>query len=292
MRRHLPTFTSLLCFDASARHLNFTRASEELNLTQSAVSRQVRNLEEFVQTDLFLRVKKRLILSEEGSNYSKVIAEHLKGIEQETLKLLTKDQNDARLNVGTFPTFGSRWLIPHLNDFTQKHPDIQFNLITGLEPFDFKSQDIDVAIQHGDGNWPEVESKRLVEETVIAVCAPSMVKGLDNITVESALDFTLLNLQTRQYAWSEWLEAKGVRLKSVVSGPNFETFSMVIRAALSGLGVAIIPEMYIKDELESGKLISPFGPAIKSQRGYYLVTTSKKKNMKKVTAFTEWIKTI
>jgi len=292
MRRHLPTFTSLLCFDASARHLNFTRASEELNLTQSAVSRQVRNLEDFVQTDLFLRIKKRLVLSEEGSKYSKVIAEHLNGIEQETLKLLTKDQNDTRLNVGTFPTFGSRWLIPHLNDFTQKFPKIQFNLVTGLEPFDFKTQDIDVAIQHGDGNWPEVEAKRLVEETVVAVCAPSMVKGLGNITAVSALDFTLLNLQTRQYAWSEWLEAQGVTLKSVIGGPNFENFSMIIRAALSGLGVAIIPNMYIKDELECGKLISPFGPAIKSQRGYYLVTTSKKKNMKKVIAFTDWIQKI
>ncbi|MDV7340604.1 transcriptional regulator GcvA [Terasakiella sp. A23] len=292
MRRHLPSFTSLICFDASARHLNFTRAAEELNLTQSAVSRQVRNLEEFVQTDLFHRVKKRLVLTDEGSKYAKAIEEHLTGLEQETLKILTKDQNDTRLNVGTFPTFGSRWLIPHLHDFTQKHPEIQFNMVTGLGPFDFKAQDIDIAIQHGDGNWDDVEATKLVEETVVAVCSPTLILKETEITPETALNYTLLNLQTRQYAWPEWIEAQNITPKTMVSGPNFETFSMMIRAALSGLGVAIIPDMYIRDELASGQLLSPFGPAIQSQRGYYLVTTPKKKDMQKVAAFMDWVKSI
>ncbi|SCA58198.1 LysR family transcriptional regulator [Candidatus Terasakiella magnetica] len=292
MRRHLPSFTSLLCFEASARHLNFTRASEELNLTQSAVSRQVRNLEDHVQTDLFLRIKKRLVLTEEGSKYAQAVSEHLNGLEQETMKLLSKDQNDTRLNIATFPTFGSRWLIPHLHEFTQQNPEIQFNLTTGLEPFDFKHHDIDVAIQHGDGNWADVECEKLVAETLVAVCAPSLIKQIVPLTPQSVLDHTLLTLQTRQYAWPEWLKAQGVKVKSSLNGPSFETFSMMIRAALSGLGIAIIPDMYIKEELESGKLISPFGPPVKSQRGYYLVTTTQKKEMKKVRAFMDWIKTI
>ncbi|WP_135080393.1 LysR substrate-binding domain-containing protein [Terasakiella sp. SH-1] len=292
MRRHLPTYTSLLCFEASARHLNFTRAAEELNLTQSAVSRQVRNLEDFVQTTLFLRIKKRLSLTEEGAKYARAITAQLNELEQETLKLLTKDQNDTRLNVGTFPTFGSRRLIPHLNDFTQKNPEIQFNLMTGLEPFDFKVQDIDVAIQHGDGNWPDVETEKLVDEKVVAVCAPSLIARCNTITASSVLDYTLLSLQTRQYAWAEWLKAQNVQPKSSITGPNFETFSMMIRATLSGLGIAIIPNMYIKEELQTGKLISPFGPSIQSQRGYYLVTTARKKKMQKVSAFIDWIKQI
>ncbi|WP_028879348.1 LysR substrate-binding domain-containing protein [Terasakiella pusilla] len=289
MRRHLPTFTSLLCFDASARHLNFTRAAEELNLTQSAVSRQVRNLEEFVKTDLFERVKKRLVLTVEGESYARVVSDHLSGLENETLKLITKDQDDARLNVGTFPAIGSRWLIPKLHDFTRKHPDIQFNMVTGLGPFDFKAQDIDVAIQHGQGDWPDVVTKKLVDETVVAACIPSLIEGRESVGAETVLDYPLLNLQTRRYAWPEWLRAQGVEYTGKISGPNFENFSMMTRAALSGLGIAIIPEMFIEDELKSGALISPFGEAVRSKRGYYLVTTPRKQALEKVKAFSHWI---
>lgn len=292
MRRHLPTFTSLLCFDASARHLNFTRAAEELNLTQSAVSRQVRNLEEFVQCELFHRIKKRLILTQDGEHYANAIAQHLNGLESETLKLITGDQNDTRLNVGTFPTFGSRWLIPKLNDFTRKHPDIQFNMITGIEPFNFNKQDIDVAIQHGDGLWDDVVAIKLEDETVVAACAPSLVEKATELTPKSVLNYSLLNLQTRQYAWPEWLNAQDITYSSTISGPRFETFSMMIRAASAGIGVAIIPKMYIEDELASRQLISPFGPAIKSQRGYYLVSTPQKMKLAKVQSFIDWVKSL
>lgn len=292
MRRHLPTFTSLLCFDASARHLNFTRAAEDLNLTQSAVSRQVRNLEEFVQTELFTRIKKKLELTEEGAAYAEAVNTHLNALESETLKLITNDQDDIRLNVGTFPTFGSRWLIPKLNHFTQDHPNIQLNLTTGLKAFDFSTQDIDIAIQHGKGDWPDVDIEKLIDETVVAACAPSLVAGRENLRPEDVLDFSLLNLQTRMYAWPEWLADQDVTPKSRITGPTFETFSMMIRAALSGLGIAIIPPMFIQDELNSGQLISPFGPEIKSQRGYYLVTTPKKKKLEKVKAFITWIEGI
>lgn len=292
MRRHLPTFTSLLCFEASARHLSFTRAGEELNLTQSAVSRQVRNLETFLKTDLFHRIKKRLVLSEEGKAYVGVVNEHLNGLESETLKLITKDQEDVRLNLGTFPTFGSRWLIPRLHEFSSLHPDIQFNLTTGLVPFDFSSQGIDVAIQHGDGNWENVETQKIIDETVVAVCAPALIEKLKSVEASSVLDFTMLNLQTRLYAWSEWLAEQGVETHISLRGPNFETFSMIIRAALSGLGVAVIPTMYIEEELEKGLLVSPFGHPIRSKRGYYLVSTKRKKTQAKVKAFIAWISSI
>jgi LysR family transcriptional regulator, glycine cleavage system transcriptional activator len=292
MRRHLPTFTSLLCFEASVRHLNFTRAAEELNLTQSAVSRQVRNLEIFLQTDLFSRIKKRLVLTPEGQSYVTSINEHLNALEGETLKLITRDQEDVRLNLGTFPTFGSRWLIPKLPDFTKQHPEIQYNLTTGIKPFDFTAQDIDVAIQHGDGNWPNVEAQKLIDETVVAVCAPSLLDGCTDVEAKKVMEFTHLNLQTRLYAWPEWLKAQNIETQSTLLGPTFETFSMVIRAALSGLGVAIIPTMYIEDELKNGQLITPFGPEIRSERGYYLVTSSKKKSQKKVKAFISWISNV
>lgn len=289
MRRHLPTSTSLLCFESSARYLSFTRAAEELNLTQSAVSRQVRNLEDFLKTELFLRRKKRLTLTTEGESYAKTVTQHLDRLEAETLNLMSRGEADQTLTLGTFPTFGSRWLIPKLADFTARHPDIRYNLVTSTLPFDFDTQDIDIAIQHGQGNWPDVESVKLVDEEVVAVCAPSLLTDTNKCSPIDVLDHTLLKLNTRDYAWPEWLQAHCIDTSTTIHGPSFETFSMMIRAALSGLGIAILPKMYIGDELRDGRLVSPFAPAMKSQRGYYLVSPSHKHNMNKVREFKTWI---
>lgn len=289
MRRHLPTFTSLLCFEASARHLSFTRAAEELNLTQSAVSRQVRNLEEFLQTDLFFRVKKRLSLTTEGKSYAQTVNEHLNSLEAETLKLITKDEEDVALNLGTFPTFGSRWLIPKLADFTAKHPELHFNLTTSILPFDFEKQDIDVAIQHGDGNWPEVDAQKIVTESVVAACSPELIAKEDSLNAETVLKYTFLHLKTRSYAWPEWLSAHGIESTASTVGPTFENFSMMIRAARSGLGIAIVPRMFIEEELREGRLIAPFGQEIESKRGYYLVHDPLKGKLDKVQKFRAWI---
>lgn len=289
MRRTLPTSTSLLCFEAAARSLSFTRAAEELNLTQSAVSRQVRNLEDFLKTELFLRHKKHLSLTVQGLSYAKSVTQHLDRLEAETLNLMARDEADQTLNLGTFPTFGSRWLIPKLADFTSRHPDIRYNLVTSTVPFDFSRQDIDIAIQHGQGDWPDVESVKLVDETVVAVCAPSLLNDATTCSAHDVLGHTLLKLNTRNYAWPEWLQAQGIETSRTIHGPSFETFSMMIRAALSGLGIAILPEMYIEDELRDGRLVSPFAPALKSQRGYYLVSPKHKNDLNKVHAFRTWI---
>ncbi|MBL4615882.1 MAG: transcriptional regulator GcvA [Magnetovibrio sp.] len=289
MRRNLPTSTSLLCFESSARYLSFTRAAQELNLTQSAVSRQVRNLEIFLKIDLFHRRKKRLSLTAKGESYAKTVTQHLDRLEAQTLNLMSLEETDQTLYLGTFPTFGSRWLIPKLADFTAHHPDIRYNLVTSTLPFDFDRQDIDIAIQHGQGNWPDVESVKLVDEEVIAVCTPTFLDDIENCSPIDVLGHTLLKLNTRQYAWPEWLEAQGIQTRTTIHGPSFETFSMMIRAALSGLGIAILPQMYIADELRDGRLVSPFAPAMKSQRGYYLVFPSHKNDLNKVQKFRTWI---
>ncbi len=289
MRRNLPTFTSLTCFEASARHLNFTRAGEELNLSQSAVSRQVQNLENFLDTPLFERIKKRLTLTADGATYAKFVTNHLNQLETETLKLITKDQNHTVLNLGTFPTFGSRWLIPKLADFTKDHPELQVNFTTGLVPFDFNQQDIDIAFQHGDGNWPDCHCLKLIDEEVVAACAPGLISQSETITAETVLNHTLLHLKTRTYAWPEWLREKGLQPSLHIPGPQFETFSYMIRAALCGLGIAIVPPMYIEEELKDGRLISPFGAPVKTNKGYYLVTSNTKLDLERVKTFSTWI---
>jgi len=289
MRRYLPSFTALQCFEASARHMSFTRAGEELHLTQSAVSRQVRKLEEFLQLDLFQRVKKRLVLSEAGEKYARETAILLNGMEAATIRLLTSANQGGSLEVGSLPTFGSRWLIPRLGGFSQAYPDIQLNLVTQPTPFDFTTQDVDVAIQHGDGNWPGAIAHKIMDEDVIVVCAPKLLEGVTDITPAMATDFTLLQMATRPNAWDEWLQALGVTRKIHVTGPMFEQFSMVIEAALAGLGMAILPSLLIEDELKSGRLTAPFGGKMKSGRGYYFVYPENSPVLSRVTIFRDWI---
>jgi len=151
MRRYLPTFTALQCFEAAARHLNFTRAAEELHLTQSAVSRQIRNLEDFLQQTLFHRTGKRLVLTDAGRIYADEVAGHLDRIEASTVSVMTGASAGSVLTVGTLPTFGARWLVPRLHRFAEAHPDLQLNIVTSLRPFDFGEDGVDAAVQRGEG---------------------------------------------------------------------------------------------------------------------------------------------
>ena len=293
MRRHLPSFTSLQCFEASARHMNFTRAAEELNLTQSAVSRQVRNLEDFLGLAVFERIAKRLRLTDAGRLYAGKVAQIMGELEAETFRLMARDRIDNVLTLATFPTFGSFWLIPRLNGFTEAHPDIQLNLITGAVPFDLDGRDIDVAIQHGHGDWPATVAHRVASERMVAVCAPALVAGGDapapELPPEAVLRHTLLHLQSRPQAWNDWLAAHGVGATAPVGGPSFEFYNLVTRAAVAGLGVAIMPTIFVEDELRTGQLIAPFGPAMASPNAYYLAYLERKAQLPNVAAFRDWL---
>jgi len=298
MRRHLPSFTSLQCFEAAARHLNFTRAGEELNLTQSAVSRQVRNLEDFLGQAMFSRVGKRLELTDAGRAYADKVAAIMGQLEAETFRLMSRDRVDNVLTLATFPTFGSFWLIPRLNGFTEAYPEIQLNLITGAVPFDLDGRDIDVAVQHGGGDWPATVAHRVASEQMLAVCAPALIGAAADVPAnkppgtlppEAVLRYTLLHLQSRPDAWNEWLRDKGVRTMAAAGGPSFEFYNLVIRAAVAGLGIAILPTIFVEDDLATGRLIAPFGPPIASQNAYYLAYLERKAELPKVTAFRDWL---
>lgn len=269
--------------------MSFTQAADELNLTQSAVSRQVQNLEIFLKTPLFLRIRKRLQLTEEGMDYARVVQGQLDILEEESMKLITKNLGDGVLNLGTFTTFGSRWLIPKLSEFGQKYPNIQVNFITSNSPFDFTSQNIDIAVQHGDGEWAGLNAIPLMKEEVIAVCTPDLIQDSAAVTPQHVLEYNFLHLKTRQYAWPEWLGAQDVQYRGSLHGTQFETFDYMIRAAMSGLGVAIVPLMYVEEDLKAGRLVAPFGEKIESHRRYYLVTTEAKSHLQKVKAFSEWM---
>lgn len=289
MRRILPSLGALQCFDAAARQLSFTRAAEELNITQSAVSRQIRLLEEFLGRALFHRIKQRLVMTDAGEAYARDIRDVLDRAEAATLALMAYSGTSGALNLAILPTFGSRWLVPRLGSFTTRYPEIQLNLLTRLKPFDFAKEEIDVAIHFGDTSWPGVEYHHLMNEVTVPICAPSLLAGRCLKGPGDLMSFTLLQHSTRPDAWANWFEAVGEPSINAVKGPRFEQFYMVIQAALAGLGMAVLPLFLVQDELASGRLVVAVDRPVPSRNAYYLVHPNSKRDAYPVKVFKDWL---
>jgi len=288
-KRVLPSLTALQFFEAAVRHMSFTRAARELNVTQSAVSRQIRQLEEHVGRPLFRRLKQRLVLTEPGEAYSIAVRDLLDRAEAATLQLMAYGSGGGLLTVALLPTFGSRWLVPRLGDFTTRHPDIQLNLVTQVRPFDFAGSEIDVAIHFGTEVWPGAICHRLMGEVVVPVAAPSLLGRSRPARPEDVGRYTLLQHATRSQAWQEWLRACGVENLDGRVGPRFEQFHMVIQAAIAGLGLAVLPRFLIQDELTSGRLVVAIDRPVRSEHAYYLVHPERKADLQRVTMFRDWL---
>jgi DNA-binding transcriptional LysR family regulator len=289
MSRILPSLTALQCFDAAVRHMSFTRAALELNVTQSAVSRQIRQLEEFVQRPLFWRQKQRLTLTEVGEVYATAVRELLDRAEAATLQVMAYGSGGGVLTVALPPTFGSRWLIPRLGDFIARHPEIQLNLVSEVQPFDLTGSDIDVAVHFGGEVWPGAVCHRLMGEVVVPVAAPSLLERWPQPRrPEEVRRYTLLQHVTRPQAWQEWLQACGVDSVDGLVGPRFEQIHMVIQAAVAGLGVAVLPRFLIQEELGSGRLAVLIDRPVKSRHAYYLVHSERKSDDRRIMAFRDW----
>jgi LysR family transcriptional regulator, glycine cleavage system transcriptional activator len=289
-RRILPSLTALQFFDAAVRHMSFTRAARELNVTQSAVSRQIRQLEDYVGRPLFRRVKQRLILTEPGEAYAVAVRDLLDQAEAATLQLMAYGSEGGVLTVALLPTFGSRWLIPRLADFTARHPDIQLDLVTQVKQFEFAGSGIDVAIHFGSEVWPGAVCHRLMGEVVLPVGSPALLAGPHQVErPEDVARHTLLQHVTRPQAWQEWLRACGVENLDGRVGPRFEQFHMVIQAAIAGVGLALLPQFLIQDELASGRLVVAIDRPVTSEYAYYLVYPERQADIPRVVAFRDWL---
>ncbi len=289
-RRILPSLTALQFFDAAVRHMSFTHGARELNVTQSAVSRQIRQLEEYVGRPLFRRVKQRLVLTEPGEAYSVAVRELLDQAEAATLQVMAYGGSGGVLTVAVLPTFGSRWLMPKLADFTARHPDIQLDLMTQVRPFEFAGSGIDVAIHFGSEVWPGAVCHRLMGEVVVPVASPALLAGRPSpARPEDVGRFTLLQHVTRPQAWQEWLRACGVEDLDGRAGPRFEQFHMVIQAAIAGVGLALLPQFLIQEELASSRLVVAIDRPVTSEYAYYLVYPERKADSQRVVLFRDWL---
>ena len=287
--RHLPTLTSMQCFEASARHLSFTRAAEELSLTQSAVSKQVAQLEAVLEHPLFRRVRKRLQVTPEGFLYLTEVRKILAQVEMSTRYMQSYGGESEVLNVATLPTFGARWLIPRLNGFRFRYPDVYLNISNRVDPFDLEEEHIDVAFFFGHGVWPKAECIKLLDETMVPVCAPSLIPETGIQTPIELSQLVLLQSTTRPEAWHDWFAAQQCYTRHSYHGPRFDTFYMALTAARAGCGVALVPRFLAQEELDAGQLTIPWSYAFTSRGAYYLAYPEYKGEVAKVRSFVDWI---
>jgi LysR family glycine cleavage system transcriptional activator len=288
-RLSVPSLSALAAFEAAARHGSFTRAAEELNLTQGAVSRQVAHLEKLLGVGLFQRVRQRVSLTPAGSAYAAEIRDGLSRLAAATVSAMAFRGAGGVLNLAILPTFGTRWLIPRLPRFTEAHPGITINFATKLVPFDFGREQLDAAIHFGDPVWPGARLHRLMGEEIVPVAAPSLVARLGLKEPADMLRGSLLQQSTRPRAWANWLEQQGLPPQRALMGPRFEQFAMVSQAAVAGLGLAIVPRFLIEEELRSGSLVIPFDRPVTGSEGYYLVYPETRAELPAVIAFRDWL---
>ena len=286
-RRFLPSIAALRALEALDRLGTATAAAEALNLTQGAVSRQLRGLETQLGITLFLREGRGIRLTPEGARYAGEIREALQQIARASLRLSVNPAGGT-LDLAILPTFGMRWLVPRLPDFARRHPEITVNLATRLKPFNFASDSFDAAIHFGDGDWPGTQALRLRDEAVVAVCSPALLPDGPLAAPSEVLRLPLLHIETRPDAWSAWLRAHGVE-DSPTSGTIHDQFSTITQAALHGLGVALLPDYLAEQDLATGRLARVWGEATPMPGAYHLVWPSEHAEDPVLGAFRDWL---
>ena len=287
-RRHLPSFAVLRSFEAAARYESFTLAAEELCLTQSAISRQIKDLEAVVGIELFHRVGRRVKLTEAGSNFAQELAEDLERIRQTVFRAIAAGEQGTALRIATLPTFASRWLIPRLPLFEREYPDIQVSLTTRVDKFDLSKEHIDAALHYGGANWPDANITELCAESMIAVASPEFKEKHDLSTEEALAACPLIHLETRPTQWNDWFEEAGIEGLSKLHGKQFGQFSMIISGAIAGLGAALLPSYLIENELSEGHLVIVSDVKLTTENKYYVVTP-KGAQSEAVQCFVDWI---
>lgn len=284
-----PSLAALQAFEAAARLESFTRAAEELHLTQGAVSRQVATLEASLGLKLFERIRQRIVPTEAGRAYAAEIRDILSRLQTATLSTMAMKNVGGTLSLALLPTFGTRWLIPRLPDFFARHPEIAIDFSTRIVPFDFAREPFDAAIHFGDPTWPGTAAHRLMGEMIVPVASPAFLEREAIKRPEDLVRVPLLRQATRPQGWAEWFEAQGLDPETARPGPRFEQFAMVAQAAVAGLGVAVVPRFLIEDELKSGQLVIPFDRPVESRQSYWLVYPTAQGERPALRIFRDWL---
>lgn len=289
MRRKIPSTAALAAFEAAARHQSFTLAAGELSLTQSAIGRQISNLEDFVGVKMFRRTRRGVVLTPAGLQYSRTIRLRLDEVERDTLALMAAAGSGGSIELGVVPTFATHWLIPRLQSFRHQHPSMTVNLHVQTRPFLFSETGMDAAIQASAGGWPGTEADKLMDEPMKAVCSPRLWPRRKAPAPEDFAGFPLIQMTTRPYAWRDWFGAFGLEVEADTAGDRMELFSMAVQAALHGLGAALVPQFIVEGELARGELVAPRAAPFSSGLSYFLVRPEGDPGSTAFAAFRGWL---
>jgi LysR family transcriptional regulator, glycine cleavage system transcriptional activator len=273
-RRLTPSMSLLVAFEAAARHLSFTRAADELSLTQSAVSRQVAALEALLEVTLFRREGRQITLTEVGAKYQRELSGALQRIRSASLQAMAFREGRGSLHLAALPTFASKWLMPRLKDFYRRYPDILVHVHSRIGHFDLELAGMDAVIGVGDGHWRGLTSHLLIGEELLPVISPALAESEPIVTPMHLARHRLLLVTGRPLVWRQWFHKHGLPDAAMRLGPQFELTSHLIQAVLAGLGVGLVPSCLVEDELRVGSLKPAIASPLQTGLGYYLFVPS------------------
>jgi LysR family glycine cleavage system transcriptional activator len=291
MSRRIPPLNPLRVFVVVARTLNLTAAACELNVTQSAVSRQIATLESYLGLELLRRERHGVALTRAGSSYAAQVLPAFEQIADATEKLAS-GTGDRTLRVRTYTTFAAKWLIPRLAAFHSLHPGIEVKITNAVPDVDFDRDKVDVAVQFGNGQWPQTQSIFLFADEIEPVCSPAYLKrhAPNARHPESLLRHPLLVSHYRRKDWADWLAATALTdAASEAVETTFGTSVLTWQAAIDGLGMAIGQSRLLVSEFDKGLLVKPFAKPMHRDHGYYLVWPKRARESHKVSVFRDWL---
>jgi len=294
MSRRIYPLNALRAFEASARHLSFVKASEELSVTPAAVSHQVKKLEEYLGLPLFRRRSRGLILTESGQLLTTELREVFLQLDKAMERVIDSDSRGS-LTLTVAPTFAAMWFIPRLQKFYTLHPDIDVRISTSLGLVDFQRDDFDAAIRLGHGDWSGLETIKLFDETVIPMCSPRLLEGPDALETPNDLSkHVLLHNHSMDYdpnapTWETWLEAAGASEVDSSRGIHFSLPDHGLQAAIDGAGVVLGWRFLSAKDVTAGRIVEPFDLALPLESTFYLVYPESHSNRRNIAALREWL---
>ena len=295
MSRRLPPLNGLRAFEAAARHLSFTKAGEELFVTQAAVSHQVKALEEHLGVKLFRRFNRRLMLTDAGQDYYPQLRDALDNIDRATRRLRRQQETESSLRVSVLPSLAAKWLMPRLPGFRLLHPELDVLISASDLLVDLERENFHMAIRFGFGRYPGLSVTRLMGDKIFPVCAPRLLEGEaplqqpEDLAKHTLLHDDMARRDESSNDWASWLAAAGVQGVDPYRGPAFSHSSMVLTAAIDGQGVALGRLTLAADDMAAGRLVCPFGPVIKAPLDYYVVSPPTLAEHPTVQRFREWL---
>jgi LysR family transcriptional regulator, glycine cleavage system transcriptional activator len=291
-RRLVPPLHLLRAFVATANLGTISAAAVALHLTQGAVSKQVLELEQWLGTGLFERVRKRLRLTPSGQRYLHKVEPLLQQLEAATLDLVSGPPDGGVLHLSVLPTFSAKWLIPRLPDFQKRHPKVLLQFMPYVHGYDFTKPDLDCAIRYGDGAWPGAVAQYLVGRHMTLIAPPRRSGDLPLKRAADVVHHRLLQHVSVPQAWSDWCAAHRVAGINPHSGIQLDQYAVMVRAVAAGMGIALVPTCLVEDELARGEVRAPLPPPLgchQAQAGYFLCYPENKAGLEPLVALRSWL---